>query len=188
MRGPAIEIVEFREFIYGEVEGFITLRDQLRISKLLSRVNRRDSQISRQMVVVDVADRMLRVVIEVQSLLEQGGRGWHVLRKDLLVRRLQRVGIPCHLPDMPEMSSAQQCVERWVVGIGVDRRFQFLLYFRDSRVVVPVVNRPELLNRSTADPRALTVLLRDGHSAVLTGAVAHGNETEKTDNYQRPRD
>src|SRR6516165_9053739 len=75
MRRPPIEIVEFGELIYGKIQDSFTLRNQIRIPILLSRVNRGDSQISRQVIVVDVADQMRPVVVEGKSFLEQSSRG-----------------------------------------------------------------------------------------------------------------
>ena len=71
MRCPTIEIVEFGELIHGKIQDFLTLRHEVRIVKLLSRVDGSDSQIARQVVVVDVADRMVRVVVEIKRFLEQ---------------------------------------------------------------------------------------------------------------------
>src|SRR6516225_238574 len=89
---------------------------------------------------------------------------------------------------MPEMSGAKQCVERRIVAIGLDRRFQLLLHLRDRDVVIAVVDRPEPFDRGTADASTLIFLSRDGRrSAGAAGTVPHANENEESGSQQRYR-
>ena len=71
MGSPAIEIVELGKLVHGIIEHLVTRRDEIGIARPLAKVDGRDSKKSRDMVVVDVSDRVLGVVVEVQGLLKQ---------------------------------------------------------------------------------------------------------------------
>ena len=81
---------------------------------------------------------------------------------------------------MPEVRRTEQCVERWIVRIGLDRLLQLFLDFGNSVVVVPVVRLPEPFNRCTADSVILLALISCRLSALRDGCVSHANHAENS--------
>src|SRR5260370_26795928 len=116
-------------------------------------MNSGDSEISRQVISVDISDRVLGVVVELKCLSERIDSVLHILGQ----HRVVRYGIARCLSDMPEVAGAEQCIQRGVVGIVLDGCLQLLLNLWNSVIVVSVVDSPETINGRSSRVFALTL-------------------------------
>src|SRR5215469_4683115 len=98
------------------------------------------------MIVVDVADEMRSIVVELEGQAEVRDSTGHVLGQ----HRIARIGIASGLADMPEMRSAEQGIQSGVALIGADGPFQLCFNLRDGIVAVAVIDRPETIDRGSA--------------------------------------
>src|SRR5215468_3472246 len=136
---PTVEIVELGELVGGEIQYFVALGDESRITELLARVHRNNSQIARQVVVVYVPDLLWGVVIKSESVLEQRDRGRQILLQNLLIR----LGVARVFAVVPKVSCTQQGIEGGILRIEANGPRKFVFHLRNGTVVIAMIDSPE---------------------------------------------
>src|SRR5262249_29998454 len=164
-------------------EYLIALGSQTRIVALLTRVHRRDPQVPRQMVVMDIADEVPAIIIKIQSLLEEAHRTGHVLPQHLRVR----LWIARELANVPKMRGAEQRIQRGMVRIVSESLFKLGLHVRDSVIIIAVKDSPESFDRGLGCAREARLCSWGILALLMHTAVHRAQDAEHadTEEYQR---
>src|SRR6266702_1811515 len=114
-----------------------------------------DSQISGQMIVVDISDQVLAVVIEFKGFSKKADCVRQILLQDAEIE----IGVPRVFAIMPEVRSPKKRIEGGIVRVALNGALQLGLYLRNSAVLIAVIDTPESFDRCFACTSICLVLI-----------------------------
>src|SRR5258708_16994886 len=114
-----------------------------------------DSQISGQMIVVDISDQVFAVVIELKGFSKEVHWVGQILPQDAEIE----IGVPRVFAIMPEVRCSKERIECGIVRVALNGGLQLGLYLRNSTVLIAVIDTPESFDRCFACPSICLVLV-----------------------------
>src|SRR4030088_1982662 len=114
-----------------------------------------DSQVTGQVIVVDISDQVFAVVIELKGFSEEVDFVRQVLLQDAEIE----IGVPGVFAIVPEVRRSEKSIECGIAGVALKGVLQLGLDLRDSAVLIAVINTPESFDRSLAGPSIRLAIL-----------------------------
>src|SRR5260370_41269088 len=98
-----------------------------------------DSQISGQMIVVDISDQVFSVVIDLEGFSKEVDCVRQILLQDAEIE----IAVPRVFGIVPEVRRPKKRIECGIVQVALNGALQLGLYLRNGAVLIAVINTPE---------------------------------------------
>src|SRR6266702_4394293 len=118
-------------------------------------MDRGDSQISGQMIVVDISDQVFAVVIELKGFSKKVDCVRQVLLQDAKIE----ISVPRVFAIMPEVRRPKKRIERGIVRVTLNGTLQLGLCLGNRAVLIAVIDTPESFDRCFACTSICLVLM-----------------------------
>src|SRR5260370_12184525 len=98
-----------------------------------------DSQISGQMIVVDISDQVFAVVIELKGFSKKADCGRQILLQDAEIE----IGVSRVFAIVPEVRRPKKRIEGGIVRVALNGALQLGLYLRNGAILLAFIHTPK---------------------------------------------